>query len=278
MGKKALRKILRHFLHSNYFLFILFIVQFTSFNLEFPLQSFSKSWNARNRMITYTNPYKHNFQFCESYVAARSRWLILQLFRNVAWKTNRFSTALNRTFCNDRGRVGSALLCLKTNRYYHVSCVTCMYFPFADQAQKNITSNVTVIPAWKRDLAEKRKQRVAVNGVQTSNKKNEPKTTPEVPQWKKEFAERRKRRDMSPSQVQPDKRDRSPETPEWQRRLANTRRTQPNVVTRGPVEDSTDQVPSFMKEFERKKRTLPRGRYFTNFYLYVNFYKVQGCK
>jgi len=128
-----------------------------------------------------------------------------------------------------------------------------------EQAQKNITSNVPVIPTWKRDLAEKRKQRVAVNGVQTSNKKNEPKTTPEVPQWKKEFAERRKRRDMSPSQVQPDKRDRSPETPEWQRRLANTRRTQPIVVPRGPVEDTTDQVPSFMKEFERKKRTLPRG-------------------
>jgi len=157
-----------------------------------------------------------------------------------------------------------------------VSYLTYIYFPFAfaEQAQKNMTSNVPVIPTWKRDLAEKRKQRVAVNGVQTSNKKNEPKTTPEVPQWKKEFAERRKRRDMSPSQVQPDKRDRSPETPEWQRRLANTRRTQPIVVPRGPVEDSTDQVPSFMKEFERKKRTLPRGRYFTDFYFYVNLNEV----
>ena len=117
---------------------------------------------------------------------------------------------------------------------------------------------MTAIPAWRRELAEKKKQRV-VNGVQTSNKENAPKTSPVVPQWKKEVAERRKRREMSPSRVQPDKHERSPETPEWQRRLANTRRTQPIVVPRGPVEDSTNQVPSFMKEFERKKRPLPRG-------------------
>ena len=121
---------------------------------------------------------------------------------------------------------------------------------------------MTAIPAWRRELAEKKKQRVAVNRVQTPNKENEPKTSPVVPRWKKEVAERRKRREMSPSQAQPDKRERSPEIPEWQRRLANTRRTRPVVVPRGPVEDPTDQVPSFMKEFERKKRTLPRGTCF----------------
>ena len=154
--------------------------------------------------------------------------------------------------------MGRALLCLKVKPCGHVSYVTCIYFPFTDQPQQTHSSNVTAIPAWKRELAEKRKQRV-VNGVQTSNKENEPKTSPVVPQWKKEAAERRKRREMSPIRVQPDKRERSPETPKWQRRLANTRRTQPIVVPRGQVEDSTDQVPSFMKEFERKKRTLPRG-------------------
>ena len=164
--------------------------------------------------------------------------------------------------------MGRALL------YGHVSYVT--YFSFADQAQQTLTTNVTAIPAWKRELAEKRKQRVAVNGLQTPIKKNEPKTSPEVPQWKKEVTERRKCRDMSPSQVQPDKRERSPETPEWQRRLANTRRTQPIVVPRRPAEDSTDQVPSFMKEFERKKRTLPRGRCFKKCYLSVNFYEMRG--
>lgn len=138
----------------------------------------------------------------------------------------------------------------------HVICVT-----ITDHSQQAQTTNAVVMPAWKRELAEKRKQRVEVNGIQTTfNKENEPRTSPEVPQWKKEFAERRKRREMSPVRVQPDKRDRSPEIPEWQRRLANTRRTQPIVVPRGPAEDSTDQVPSFMKEFEKKKRTFPRGR------------------
>lgn len=147
---------------------------------------------------------------------------------------------------------------LKLKRCVRVSCQLCVVI--TDLSQQTPTSNAVVVPAWRRELAEKRKQRVEVNGIQTSNKENEPKTSPEVPQWKKEFAERRKRREMSPARVQPDKRDRSPETPEWQRRLANTRRTQPIVVPRGPTEDSTDQVPSFMKEFEKKKRTFPRGR------------------
>lgn len=132
-----------------------------------------------------------------------------------------------------------------------------------DHLQQTHNSNAVVIPAWKRELAEKRKQRVEVNGIQTSNKVSEPKTSPETPQWKKEVAERRKRREMSPARVQPEKHDMLPETPEWQRRLANTRRTQPIVVPRGPTEDSTDQVPSFMKEFEKKKRTFPRGRFLT---------------
>lgn len=126
-----------------------------------------------------------------------------------------------------------------------------------DQPHQTHTSNEPAVPAWKRELAEKRKQRV-VNGVQTSNKENEPKTSV-VTRWKREFTERRKRREMSPTRMQPEKREQSPETPEWQRRLANTRRTQPIVVPKGPVEDTTDQVPNFMKEFERKKRNLPRG-------------------
>lgn len=141
-------------------------------------------------------------------------------------------------------------------RASHLICIT-----ITDHPQQTHTSNAVIVPSWKRELAEKRKQRVEVNGlIQTSNKENEPKTSPEVPQWKKEFAERRKRQEMSPNRVQPDKHDRSPETPEWQRRLTNTRRTQPIVVPRGPSEDSTDQVPSFMKEFEKKKRTFPRGK------------------
>ena len=155
--------------------------------------------------------------------------------------------------------MGRALLCLKAKSCGHVSYVTCsIHFLFADQPHQTHTSNVPAVPAWKRELAEKRKQRV-VNGVQASNKENEPKTSPAVPQWKKEFAERRKRREMSPTRMQPDKREQSPETPEWQQRLANMRRTQPIVGPRGPVKDSTDQVPSFMKEFEGKKKPLPRG-------------------
>lgn len=51
----------------------------------------------------------------------------------------------------------------------------------------------------------------------------------------------------------------SPETPEWKQRLSNTRRAQPMVIPRGPPDDPADQVPSFMKEFEKKKRTFPRG-------------------
>lgn len=128
-----------------------------------------------------------------------------------------------------------------------------------DRPQPTHFSNSVVVPLWKKELAEKRKHRVEVSGVQTSNKENEPKTTPEIPLWKKEIAERRKRRETSPIGVQPDKIDRSPETPEWKQRLKNTRRTQPIVIPRGPSEEHADQVPSFMKEFEKKKRTFPRG-------------------
>ena len=86
------------------------------------------------------------------------------------------------------------------------------------------------MPLWKKELAEKRKQRVDVNSVQALNKENELKTSPEIPPWKKELAERK------------------------------TRRTQPIVIPKGPSEDSAEQVPSFMREFEKKKRTFPRGK------------------
>ena len=55
----------------------------------------------------------------------------------------------------------------------------------------------------------------------------------------------------------------STERPEWQRRLKNTRRNQPIVAPKGPSEDSAESVPSFMKEFEKKKRACPRGKYFS---------------
>ena len=96
---------------------------------------------------------------------------------------------------------------------------------FTDRPQPTQISNSVVVPLWKKELAEKRKQRVELNSVQTLNKENELKTSPEIPQWKKELAERK------------------------------TRRTQPIVIP----EDPADQVPSFMREFEKKKRTFPRG-------------------
>lgn len=132
-------------------------------------------------------------------------------------------------------------------------------FFFTDRPQPTNTFNSVVVPQWKKELAERRKNRPeTINGVQMSNKENEPKTSPEIPQWKKEIVERRKRRETSPIRVH-DKIDRSPQTPEWKQRLSNNRRTQPIVIPRGPSEDSGDQVPSFMKEFEKKKRTFPRG-------------------
>ena len=136
--------------------------------------------------------------------------------------------------------------------------IFCLFF-FTDRPQPTNTLNSVVVPQWKKELAERRKNRPeTINGVQMSNKENEPKTSPEIPQWKKEIVERRKRRETSPIRVR-DKIDRSPQTPEWKQRLSNNRRTQPIVIPRGPSEDSGDQVPSFMKEFEKKKRTFPRG-------------------
>ena len=137
--------------------------------------------------------------------------------------------------------------------------IFCHFFFLIDRPQPTNTFNSVIVPQWKKELAERRKNRPEIiNGVQMSNKENEPKTSPEIPQWKKEIVERRKRRETSPIRV-PDKIDRSPQTPEWKQRLSNNRRTQPIVIPRGPSEDSGDQVPSFMKEFEKKKRTFPRG-------------------
>ena len=134
-----------------------------------------------------------------------------------------------------------------------------MFFFFTDRPQPTNISNSVMVPQWKKELAERRKNRPeTINGVQMSNKENEPKTSPEIPQWKKEIVERRKRRETSPIRVN-DKVYRSPETPEWKQRLSNNRRTQPIDIPRGSSEDSGDQVPSFMKEFEKKKRTFPRG-------------------
>ena len=36
------------------------------------------------------------------------------------------------------------------------------------------------------------------------------------------------------------------------------------VIRRGPPDDPADQIPSFMKEFEKKKRTFPRGLFLRN--------------
>ena len=98
-----------------------------------------------------------------------------------------------------------------------------------DRPQPAQISNSVVVPLWKKELAEKRKQRVDVNSVQALNKENELRTSPEIPPWKKELAERK------------------------------TRRSQPIVIPKGSSEDSAEQVPSFMREFEKKKRTFPRG-------------------
>ena len=147
------------------------------------------------------------------------------------------------------------------NVFYSVlSCISFVdVFFFTDRPQPTNISNSVMVPQWKKELAERRKNRPeTINGVQMSNKENEPKTSPEIPQWKKEIVERRKRRETSPIRVN-DKVYRSPETPEWKQRLSNNRRTQPIDIPRGPSEDSGDQVPSFMKEFEKKKRTFPRG-------------------
>ena len=92
---------------------------------------------------------------------------------------------------------------------------------------------------------------------------NEPSMSSELPLWQREIAERRRRREVLPGQKLPEKTDSSTERPEWQRRLKNTRRDQPIVAPKGPSEDSADSVPSFMKEFEKKKRACPRGKYFS---------------
>ena len=134
-------------------------------------------------------------------------------------------------------------------------------FLIADRPHQTHITNAVVVPPWKKELAEKRKQRTPVNGNQAPNKENEPSSSLELPQWQKELAERRKRRETLPGQEPPEKSDSPPERPEWQRRLKNTRRNQPIVAPKGPSEDSADSVPSFMKEFEKKKRTFPRGKY-----------------
>ena len=92
---------------------------------------------------------------------------------------------------------------------------------------------------------------------------NEPSMSSELPLWQREIAERRRRREVLPGQKLPEKTDSSTERPEFQRRLKNTRRDQPIVAPKGPSEDSADSVPSFMKEFEKKKRACPRGKYFS---------------
>lgn len=96
--------------------------------------------------------------------------------------------------------------------------------------------------------------------MQKTNKENELKTSPETPQWKKEVAERRKRREMSPIGKKSDAIDKPVEIPEWRKKLSATRRPKSVVISESPiVEEAVDQVPSFMKEFEKKKKNRSRG-------------------
>ena len=148
------------------------------------------------------------------------------------------------------------------SRYSKSQCTHRSDVLITDRPHQTQITNAVVVPPWKKELAEKRKQRSPVIGNQASGKENEPSTFSELPLWQREIAERRKRREVLPGQELPEKTDGSTERPEWQRRLKNTRRNQPIVAPKGPSEDSADSVPSFMKEFEKKKRTGPRGKYF----------------
>ena len=148
------------------------------------------------------------------------------------------------------------------SRYSKNQCTHRSDVLITDRPHQTQIPNAVVVPPWKKELAEKRKQRSPVTGNQASGKENEPSTFSELPLWQREIAERRKRREFLPGQELPEKTDNSTERPEWQRRLKNTRRNQPIVAPKGPSEDSAESVPSFMKEFEKKKRTCPRGKYF----------------
>lgn len=148
------------------------------------------------------------------------------------------------------------------SRYSKKQCSHRSDVLITDCAHQTQITNAVVVPPWKKELAEKRKQRSPVTGNQASGKENEPSTFSELPLWQREIAERRKRREFLPGQELPEKTDNSTERPEWQRRLKNTRRNQPIVAPKGPSEDSAESVPSFMKEFEKKKRACPRGKYF----------------
>ena len=130
----------------------------------------------------------------------------------------------------------------------------------SDSSQPSYTLSAAVVPQWKKDLADKRRQRADSGIVQTSNKENQPKTSPEIPQWKREFSERRKRRENSAVRQQPDGLDWSADASEWKQRLSTSRRIQTNVIPKSETDASPDPVPSFMKEFEKKKKRLPRGR------------------
>lgn len=120
-------------------------------------------------------------------------------------------------------------------------------------------SNTATVPQWKKQLAEKRKQRVDLNDVQETNKENESKTSPETPLWKKEVAERRKRREASPVRKHPEIIEKRPEIPEWKKKLSVSRRPKSTTIAENPAEESVDQVPGFMKEFEKKKKNRTRG-------------------
>ncbi|XP_068748934.1 nucleolar protein 58-like [Montipora capricornis] len=121
-------------------------------------------------------------------------------------------------------------------------------------------SNTATVPQWKKQLAEKRKQRVDLNDVQETNKENESKTSPETPLWKKEVAERRKRREASPVRKHPEIIGKRPEIPEWKKKLPVLRRPKSTTIAENPAEESVDQVPRFMKEFEKKKKNRTRGK------------------
>lgn len=65
---------------------------------------------------------------------------------------------------------------------------------------------------------------------------------------------------MSPIGKKSDAIDKPVEIPEWRKKLSATRRPKSVVISESPiVEEAVDQVPSFMKEFEKKKKNRSRG-------------------
>ena len=95
------------------------------------------------------------------------------------------------------------------SRYSKSQCTHRSDVLITDRPHQTQITNAVVVPPWKKELAEKRKQRSPVTGNQASGKENEPSTFSELPLWQREIAERRKRREVSPGQELPEKTDSS---------------------------------------------------------------------